>query len=213
MCSDWSGGCQRTASSVMKRTWSGKICAAPERSHQRLAEAPLVGALQVAVGGDQRAQVLAELHVSRRTVVDRADADVEELAGDVARLLRDRLHQRVAERHPADRLADRCRQCGRSARSCAARSSRTPRTPPTPAPSRARAARASDRRRAAPPSLPGADVGIERRDAGDVDAGSQRVGAPGSRSRIAELARESVSSEPRAMLPRESRIACSTTSA
>ena len=32
-------------------------------------------------------KIFAELHVRRRTVVDRPDADVEELAGDVARFL------------------------------------------------------------------------------------------------------------------------------
>ena len=83
-----------------------KDLAAAERAHQRFAESPLVGALEVAVGGDHRAQVLAELHVGRRAVVDRADADVEELPGDVARLLRDGFDQRVAERHAAERLRD-----------------------------------------------------------------------------------------------------------
>ena len=78
----------------------GKNSAAAERPHQRLAESPLVGALHVAVGGDDRAQVLAELHVGRRAVVDGADADREELPGDVARFLREGLDERVAERHP-----------------------------------------------------------------------------------------------------------------
>ena len=98
MCSAPLGGCHRTASSVMKLHVIREDAPAPERPHQRLAEAPLVAALHVAVGGDDRAQVLAELHVGRRAVVDGADADVEELPGDVAGLLRDRLHQRVAER-------------------------------------------------------------------------------------------------------------------
>ena len=49
----------------------GEDLAAAERAHERLAESPLVALLHVAVGGDHRAQVLAELHVGRRAVVDR----------------------------------------------------------------------------------------------------------------------------------------------
>ena len=69
-----------------------------QRAHQRLAEAPLVALLEVPVGGDDCAQVLAKLHVGGRAVIGRPDADHQELAGDVAGLLRHRLDQRFVQR-------------------------------------------------------------------------------------------------------------------
>ena len=80
----------------------GENLAPPERAHQRFAEAPFVGLLHIAVGGDERPQVLAQLHVGGWAVVDGADADVQELAGHIAGLLGDRLDQRVAERGLAE---------------------------------------------------------------------------------------------------------------
>ena len=46
-----------------------------------------------------------DLHVGRRAVIDGANADVEELPGDLARFLRDGLHERVVERRPTDGVA------------------------------------------------------------------------------------------------------------
>ena len=63
--------------------------AAPERAHQRFAEPPLVARSMSPSAVIMRAQILAELDVRRRAVVDGANADVEELRRDVARLLRD----------------------------------------------------------------------------------------------------------------------------
>ncbi len=81
-----------------------KDSAAPERAHQRFAKTPLVGAFQVAIRRNQRAQILTELHVSRRAVVDGADANREELAGHVTRFAGERFHQRLAERRRSERL-------------------------------------------------------------------------------------------------------------
>ena len=67
--------------------------AAAERLDERDAVAVLVVRHQVDVGGDQRAQVLAEGEVDRRAVVERADAHVQDVAGRLRRLLREAVHQ------------------------------------------------------------------------------------------------------------------------
>ena len=52
---------------------------------------------EVAVGGDQRAQIVAEGDVDRRAVVERADAHVEDLARDLARLVGQRTGEIVRD--------------------------------------------------------------------------------------------------------------------
>ena len=69
-----------------------------QRRDDRVQVAAARAVHHVAVGGDDGPQVLAQLHVHRRAVIDRTDADVEELLRDVARLLGDGLDQRIAER-------------------------------------------------------------------------------------------------------------------
>ena len=93
-----SGGCHRTASSVMNRTCCGKISRRRKERISASRKPHLSLLLEIAVGGDDRAQVLAELHVGGRAVVDGADADRQELAGDVAGFLRYRLDQGVVQR-------------------------------------------------------------------------------------------------------------------
>ena len=114
------GGCHRMASSLRNGTWCGQDLAPPERAHQRFAESPLVDPLHVAVGGHDRAQVLAELDIGGRAVVDRANAHVQELRGDVARFLRQRL-DRGGSLKADRRCAVRRRRCGTAARTCAVR--------------------------------------------------------------------------------------------
>ncbi len=167
----------------------GKNLAAAEGPHQRLAESPLVGALHVAVGGDDGAEVLAELHVRRRAVIDGSNADIEELPGDIARFLRDGFDERVVERHPIDGVAiyagDAIEAFGLA---------------PEDGRERLEHGRDEDRSERMRFELrivdlrsvlaAREDVRIEGRKALDVDARSQRVGAARPRSRVAEFARD-----------------------
>ena len=59
-----------------------------ERLDERDAVAEPVVRHEIGVGRDQRAQILAEDDVDRRAIVERADAHVQDLAGDLARLAR-----------------------------------------------------------------------------------------------------------------------------
>src|SRR5262249_2616365 len=70
-----------------------KDFAPAEGTHECLAKTPFVIPLDIAVGGDQRPKVFAELHVRRRAIIHGANADVKKLPGDFTRLLRDSLDQ------------------------------------------------------------------------------------------------------------------------
>ena len=61
--------------------------ALPKGVDQCLAIGPAVVRDQIVVRRDQRAQVFAEIEIDRRAVVDRADADGEEVAGELAGLI------------------------------------------------------------------------------------------------------------------------------
>src|SRR5688572_13896093 len=58
----------------------------PEGIDQRLAVAPGVCGHQIVVSGDEGAQELAQLQINRRTVIDGADTDGQELVRQLAGL-------------------------------------------------------------------------------------------------------------------------------
>jgi len=75
--------------------------AGPEGVHPGLSVRPRIVRHQITIGGDDRAQILAELHVDGRAVVDGADAHGEELADEPAGLLGEEAAQ--LRRHLAGR--------------------------------------------------------------------------------------------------------------
>ena len=68
-----------------------------ERLDERDAVAGFVFGRDVEIGGDQRAQVIAEGDVAGRTVVERANADVEQVLGDLSGLAGEAMHQVAAD--------------------------------------------------------------------------------------------------------------------
>ena len=75
---------------------------AAERPHQSLPVAPFVDRLHLRIGRHQGAEILPQEHVDRRAVVDRANTHREELRRHLAGFFRDRLQERVPQRHLAE---------------------------------------------------------------------------------------------------------------